>query len=470
MKKTTNFFPGKTMVSFRKGPSGHLRQDPSDEAMRIKKNPSLQDKSPPQRHDLVKTNALTVVFERGGDVSDRLEVMGEYVLQFGKYKGKLFRWLLENDVGYTIYLMKKVEEEERDGTFNPQGHNKDSLLSFLDYARSFQEIRDLREYLASRLPAPPVASEGDNTVGFGARAKDTWRQIWESRADGYAAFIVGVKCIKNSKMYNLQQYILKQQRAESGESCPPPAGVSTTSAAPTPPTSSILAMEEDEELERGMLNLSPCKFATELRPAAVSRAPAVSPPTAHRTEPTATVSRPAEPDDSSGIVASVKATTKAPLPVPPQLLALAPQLGVEEQAPNVLRQKPGITSAPFLPEELPSVEAQRDTVPDEALPSPAPSVPLDVPHQPAASVPGYAQDVAQWNCSHQQKIWMKTELEALGLWPGSRPVRHPMNMLSLWRNPPQPELIDSISELPSPKYCQLHPFSFGSRSTQSWRG
>ncbi|KAF1378076.1 hypothetical protein PFLUV_G00185890 [Perca fluviatilis] len=93
-----------------------------------------------------------------------------------------------------------------------------------------------------------------------------------------------------------------------------------------------------------------------------------------------------------------------------------------------------------------------------ALPSPAPSVPLDVPHQPAASVPGYAQDVAQWNCSHQQKIWMKTELEALGLWPGSRPVRHPMNMLSLWRNPPQPELIDSISELPSPKYCQLHPF------------
>ena len=86
------------------------------------------------------------------------------------------------------------------------------------------------------------------------------------------------------------------------------------------------------------------------------------------------------------------ATTKAPLPVPPQLLALAPQLGVEEQAPNVLRQsmlssyttrvphisfilkiklifhcllyillmiyvishstllEPGITSAPFLPE------------------------------------------------------------------------------------------------------------------------
>ncbi len=234
MKKTIDFFPGRMKVSFRKGPSGRLRQDPSDEAMKIKKNPSLQDKSPPQRHDLVRTNALTEVFQRGGDVSDRQEVMGEYVLQFGKYKGKWFRWLLENDVGYTIYLMKKVEEEERDGTFNPQGHSKDSLLSFLDYARSFKEIEDLREYLFFRRPAPPVASEGDNIVGFGVRAKDTWRQIWESRADGYAAFILGVKCIKNSKMYNLQQYILQQQRAES---CPPPADVSTTSAATTPTSS-----------------------------------------------------------------------------------------------------------------------------------------------------------------------------------------------------------------------------------------
>ncbi len=53
---------------------------------------------------------------------------------------------------------------------------------------------------------------------------------------------------------------------------------------------------------------------------------------------------------------------------------------------------------------------------------------------------------------------MKTEMEALGLWPGSRPVRHPMNMISLWRYPPQPELIDPVYELPSPKYFQLHPF------------
>ena len=87
------------------------------------------------------------------------------------------------------------------------------------------------------------------------------------------------------------------------------------------------------------------------------------------------------------------------------------------------------------------------------------AVPCPAPHsrQPAASVPAYDQ-VAQWNCSRQQKLWMKTEMEALSLWPDSRPVCHPINMLALWRYPPQPELIDSITELPSVKFLQLHPF------------
>lgn len=109
---------------------------------------------------------------------------------------------------------------------NPHGHSKDSLLSFLDYARSFQEILDLRSYLVSQKPAPPVAAEGDNVVGFGVRPKDTWRQIWESRADGYAAFILGAKCAPNSRMHLLQQFILKQQTAEAGPSPPTASPVS----------------------------------------------------------------------------------------------------------------------------------------------------------------------------------------------------------------------------------------------------
>ena len=93
--KKFSFFPGRITVSFRRGPSGHLRQDPSDEARRIKDNPSLQDKSAALKEEVVRANACKVVLERGGDLSDKLEVLGEYILQFGKYKGRSFQRLLD---------------------------------------------------------------------------------------------------------------------------------------------------------------------------------------------------------------------------------------------------------------------------------------------------------------------------------------------------------------------------------------
>lgn len=223
-------------MSFRKGPSGHLRRDPSEEAKRMKDNPSLQDKSTPQREDLVRMNACSVVLQRGGDVSDKREVLGEYILQFGKYKGKSFRWLLENDVGYALYLSNKVEEEEQAGQFNPEGPCKDSLISFLEYSRSFKEIEDLKRYLKRPDPSP-VLIEDDNTVGFGTRAQDTWRKIWDTRADGYAYFIMKQKCVPGSKMYNLQQYLLKQQKKQLTKNTPPLPSPSASTTRPPVPSS-----------------------------------------------------------------------------------------------------------------------------------------------------------------------------------------------------------------------------------------
>jgi len=108
---------------FRKGPLGYLLQDPTNEARLIKDNPSLQDKSAPKNQELVHQNSLTVVRQRGGDASERREVLSEYILQFGKYQEKAFRWLLENDMGYTIYLMKTLHKEEAAGDFIAKGHS-----------------------------------------------------------------------------------------------------------------------------------------------------------------------------------------------------------------------------------------------------------------------------------------------------------------------------------------------------------
>lgn len=83
-------------------------QEQSDEARRIKNNPTLQEKSVQLKEELVWQNALAVVRQRGGDASDRTEVLGDNILQFGKYQGKSFRWLLKNDVGYTMYLIRNL--------------------------------------------------------------------------------------------------------------------------------------------------------------------------------------------------------------------------------------------------------------------------------------------------------------------------------------------------------------------------
>ncbi|XP_056598241.1 uncharacterized protein LOC130416213 [Triplophysa dalaica] len=245
MQKRVIFFPGRVKVAFRKGPLGYLLQDPTDQARTIKNNLSLQDKSAPIKLELVRQNALNVVRQRGGDASDQKEVFGEYILQFGKYKGKSFRWLLENDVGYTIYLMKNLQQEEAAGVTMTEGHSKSSLVSFMQYAHSFEEILSLLHY-TSKTPAATAASPGDDQlVGFGARAKSTWKEIWDGRADGYASFVMGAKCVRGTRMHKLQQYLLKQQQ----------------SARPhVPATSEPTEMDEDAELETAMLNITPSKL------------------------------------------------------------------------------------------------------------------------------------------------------------------------------------------------------------------
>ncbi|XP_069392276.1 uncharacterized protein [Paralichthys olivaceus] len=241
------FFPGKLSVVFRKGPGGFFLQEPSAEARRIKDDPTRQDRSA-LRENLVRQNALAAVRQRGGDASDRTEVLGDYILQFGKYKGKAFRWLLENDVGYTCYLVKDMRKEEAAGRFGPEGHSKDSLLSFVNYALSFAEIQSLLAYEARGEGVVTATSEDDQLVGFGDRAKSTWKEIWDSRADGYAGFIIRKKgCLPGTRMDKLQQYLRKRQKSTPAE----PA-----SRAPTNP----LTMDEDEELEKAMLSLTPSKL------------------------------------------------------------------------------------------------------------------------------------------------------------------------------------------------------------------
>eukprot|EP00064_Thunnus_orientalis_P001114 superscaffoldBa00000071_g1116 len=41
----------------------------------------------------------------GGDCSDTKLVLSQYEMQFGKYRGQSFHWLLSNNVGYIVMIL-----------------------------------------------------------------------------------------------------------------------------------------------------------------------------------------------------------------------------------------------------------------------------------------------------------------------------------------------------------------------------
>ncbi|KAK5598372.1 hypothetical protein CRENBAI_013079 [Crenichthys baileyi] len=311
--------------------------------------------------------------------------------------------------------------------------NKVNLLTFVKYALSFKDIQDALKYDASR-DTVATTSEDDQLVGFGSRAKSTWKEIWDAREDGYADFILKKSCLPGTRMKKLQQYLLKRHQLSSS----PPTPTSTVPHKP-------LVMEEDEELEAAMLSISPSKLLSKSRSAEKEGSPVPKSSSRAKTGPTATVSRSSaasgEPESSIADVLAI--TQKTPVALPSQLSFLVEmkETASAKKSDSFKDSSTSATSSSSVQRSLSFSDSAEDAQPPIAVPQPQ-----------------REHDMNSWNCSQHQKLWMRTEMQDLGLWPGSRAVRNLGNAISLWRHPPQPELIDTVAELPSPNFFQLHPF------------
>ena len=74
----------------------------------------------------VHAKALAELKKKGGDRKNRGHVLGCYTLQFGKYQGVSFKWLLENALGYAAFIVVDVKKEKK--TEAPLSVNKFALL------------------------------------------------------------------------------------------------------------------------------------------------------------------------------------------------------------------------------------------------------------------------------------------------------------------------------------------------------
>lgn len=130
----------------------------------------------------VEKEAQAHVVSKGGDPGDPMLVLGCHSIQFGKYQGQTFRWLLENDVGYITQLVASHQRErEKSASDSPLMANKDALARYSCAHPAFvEQLRFHRVHEEARARATQPGCEGEALVGFGDFKEATLKDLYES--------------------------------------------------------------------------------------------------------------------------------------------------------------------------------------------------------------------------------------------------------------------------------------------------
>ena len=101
-------------------------------------NSSTADRSyVSKKTDDVEARAKAEVMRLGGNPSDRTDLLGQFEIQFGQFKGQTFRWLLQNGLGYSAWMVNSMSSET--ATSAPLSVNKHL---FKEYLKLFPEGKE----------------------------------------------------------------------------------------------------------------------------------------------------------------------------------------------------------------------------------------------------------------------------------------------------------------------------------------
>ncbi|MEQ2180235.1 hypothetical protein GOODEAATRI_033819 [Goodea atripinnis] len=130
----------------------------------------------------VEADARAHVVWEGGDVSNDALILSRCALQFDRYLGRTFLWLLENNVGYAVNLdASHQKEREKTGSQSPLMANKDALLRYSSAYPDFLEaVRFHRAFEEAHAGSLQPGQEGQALVGFGDFKYETLQSLYES--------------------------------------------------------------------------------------------------------------------------------------------------------------------------------------------------------------------------------------------------------------------------------------------------
>ncbi|KAJ8364716.1 hypothetical protein SKAU_G00135470 [Synaphobranchus kaupii] len=212
----------------------------------------------------VEAAARAHVIATGGDPGNAELVLSHSTIEFGKYQGQTFRWLLENDVGYAIHLVHHHHRErESSSSEGPLMANKDALTRYSCAQPDIVElVKFHRAQEVARSRASQPGHEGAALVGFGQFKLDSLRDLYESadrsRID-YVKWLRRKTPQPGTQMDAAVRYIRRRdqerqssapQLAASQPAAPRPAG-------PTPLAPAISALLGRRSLSPGELQAKP---------------------------------------------------------------------------------------------------------------------------------------------------------------------------------------------------------------------
>ncbi|XP_047196910.1 uncharacterized protein LOC124852281 [Hippoglossus stenolepis] len=214
---------------FRKTSNGKLDTKPSQEAENYAAGQSAlkaaQQGGAPvkmKKPEEVEADAKAHVLSEGGDPGNDRLLLSRYVMQFGKYKGQNFKWLLENDVRYAAKLLAHHQRErEHSVSQSPMTAQKVSLTKYaIPYPEVLGEVRFHRGVDRAQERSLQPGKKGVALVGFGRHETETLKDLYESKDKdriSYVHFLRGMKstCDPGTKMDAAIRYILQRDRGRA---------------------------------------------------------------------------------------------------------------------------------------------------------------------------------------------------------------------------------------------------------------
>ena len=196
----------------------------------------------------VLAEATMFVTGHGGDPADRLLVLAHCQLQFGMCQGQRFRWLLENSLGYAVYLLHSISKETVQA--NPLSENKQLFKEYTSQIREMTvELEKFSHKQEMQRKAKDTGDQGCLMVEFGDFKGRSMKDVYEDQSQKAQALINYLKTADarpNTNMAIFKTYVLKRRTAASTlpssastSSVPPPASATSSVPPPASATSSV---------------------------------------------------------------------------------------------------------------------------------------------------------------------------------------------------------------------------------------